>query len=216
MPDTVGFVWPGSHPSEGRQFQRSARRQRLRHKAPACAGARHDRGKAAGARRQPLKSRIPTQLVERSDAPCQEVVVTGDKVDILQWPFPLWNIGDTGRYITAGNIIAHHPEFGWNIAYHRAQLTTRTNSESAWRRNITCATRQMKRAGAAVLRPRSLSEIVRRSASRQAPTFQWAITSSMSPARSKASQSGLFAAKPLLSRFRKILRWSLRDISAVK
>ena len=27
-----------------------------------------------------------------------------------------------GRYITAGNIIARHPEFGWNIAYHRAQL----------------------------------------------------------------------------------------------
>ncbi len=69
-----------------------------------------------------LKSRIPTELRKDGAAPCQEVVISGEDVDITRWPFPLWNLGDAGRYITAGNIIARHPEFGWNIAYHRAQL----------------------------------------------------------------------------------------------
>lgn len=75
---------------------------------------------------QRLKSRIPTELLKSGEAPCQEVVISGDDIDILKWPFPLWNLGDAGRYITAGNIIARHPEFGWNIAFHRAQLYNKT------------------------------------------------------------------------------------------
>ena len=73
-----------------------------------------------------LKSRIPTELRKDGHAPCHDVVISGNDVDILKWPFPLWNLGDAGRYITAGNIIARHPEFGWNIAFHRAQLYSRT------------------------------------------------------------------------------------------
>ncbi|MGD9922953.1 MAG: UbiD family decarboxylase [Pseudorhodoplanes sp.] len=75
---------------------------------------------------QRLKTRIPTELGTGEAAPCQEVVIAGRDINILQWPFPLWNLGDAGRYITAGNIIARHPEFGWNIAYHRAQLYNET------------------------------------------------------------------------------------------
>jgi 2,5-furandicarboxylate decarboxylase 1 len=72
-----------------------------------------------------LKTRVPTEA--HTGAPrCQEVVLTGSDANILEWPFPLWNIGDGGRYITAGNVIARHPEFGWNIAYHRAQLYSGT------------------------------------------------------------------------------------------
>jgi len=73
-----------------------------------------------------LKSRIATEPHVGAAPRCQEVVLTGDAVNIKKWPFPLWNIGDGGRYITAGNIIARHPEFGWNIAYHRAQLYNET------------------------------------------------------------------------------------------
>jgi 2,5-furandicarboxylate decarboxylase 1 len=75
---------------------------------------------------QRLRERIPTELVSDGTAPCQEVVIQGDDINILDWPFPFWNLGDGGRYITAGNIIARHPEFGWNIAYHRAQLYNKT------------------------------------------------------------------------------------------
>jgi UbiD family decarboxylase len=73
-----------------------------------------------------LRTRVPTRPHEGGAPRCQEVVLTGREVNILQWPFPLWNLGDGGRYITAGQIIARHPEFGWNIAYHRAQLYNET------------------------------------------------------------------------------------------
>lgn len=73
-----------------------------------------------------LKTRIPAQPYSGTAPRCQEVVLTGDDIDITAWPFPLWNLGDGGRYITAGNFIARHPEFGWNMAFHRAQLYNRT------------------------------------------------------------------------------------------
>jgi 2,5-furandicarboxylate decarboxylase 1 len=41
---------------------------------------------------------------------------------VRQLPFPLWNVGDAGNYITAGMVISRHPEFGWNIAHHRGQV----------------------------------------------------------------------------------------------
>ena len=73
-----------------------------------------------------LKSRIPSAPHKGGPPRCQEVVLSGRNVNILEWPFPLWNTGDGGRYITAGNVISRHPEFGWNIAFHRAQLYNET------------------------------------------------------------------------------------------
>ena len=68
-----------------------------------------------------MKHRIEPEL-QAGLAPCQEVVLTGLDVDLTQWPVPLWNVGDGGRYITAGLHIVRHPEFGWNISYNRAQV----------------------------------------------------------------------------------------------
>lgn len=73
-----------------------------------------------------LKTRIQPAAHPGGAARCQEVVIAGNDVNILEWPFPLWNTGDAGRYITAGQIIARHPEFGWNIAYHRGLLYNET------------------------------------------------------------------------------------------
>jgi UbiD family decarboxylase len=69
-----------------------------------------------------LKSRIEPVPFRGSSPRCQEVVIEGDDVDVRKLPFPLWNVGDGGRYITAGMFIARHPEFGWNIAHHRGQI----------------------------------------------------------------------------------------------
>jgi UbiD family decarboxylase len=69
-----------------------------------------------------LRQRIPTEPFKGTAPRCQEVVITGDAVDIRQLPFPLWNKGDAGSYITAGLMISRHPEFGWNIAHHRGQV----------------------------------------------------------------------------------------------
>jgi 4-hydroxy-3-polyprenylbenzoate decarboxylase/2,5-furandicarboxylate decarboxylase 1 len=69
-----------------------------------------------------LKSRVSVTPCKNGAARCQEIVITGDEVDVTKIPFPLWNLGDGGRYITAGLVIARHPEFGWNVAYHRCQL----------------------------------------------------------------------------------------------
>jgi UbiD family decarboxylase len=69
-----------------------------------------------------LKQRIPTTPFTGNAPRCQEVVIEGDAIDIRKLPFPLWNKGDAGSYITAGLMISRHPEFGWNIAHHRGQI----------------------------------------------------------------------------------------------
>lgn len=69
-----------------------------------------------------IKKRIAPERITSGTAPCQEVVLEGDKVDLTKWPIPLWNEGDGGPYITAGLWIARHPEFGLNIAPHRGQI----------------------------------------------------------------------------------------------
>jgi 2,5-furandicarboxylate decarboxylase 1 len=71
-----------------------------------------------------LKTRIPTAPFKGSAPRCHEVLISGDDVDVQQLPFPFWNIGDAGHYITAGLVISRHPEFGWNIAHHRGQIYT--------------------------------------------------------------------------------------------
>jgi UbiD family decarboxylase len=69
-----------------------------------------------------LRERIQPVSIGSQAAPCQDVVLANGEADLTSWPFPFWNSGDGGRYITAGLTISRHPEFGWNIAHHRAQI----------------------------------------------------------------------------------------------
>lgn len=66
-----------------------------------------------------LRKRIPPVLVDRKDAPCKEVVTTGKDVDLSRLPFPLWNVGDGGTYITAGLNMGAHPKWGKNAGIYR-------------------------------------------------------------------------------------------------
>lgn len=57
------------------------------------------------------------------EAPCQELVYTGDDVDITKYPFIVHKAKDAGRYITAGIVIAKDPETGVrNLSFNRMQL----------------------------------------------------------------------------------------------
>ncbi len=69
-----------------------------------------------------LGKRIPSECISTGKAPCHDVILEGNEINLNDWPIPLWNIGDGGPYITAGLSIARHPKYGWNIAHHRGQV----------------------------------------------------------------------------------------------
>ena len=47
-----------------------------------------------------------------SRAPCQEVVLMGDSIDITKFPIPQYGPKDGGRYITPGIVVSKDPETG--------------------------------------------------------------------------------------------------------
>jgi UbiD family decarboxylase len=47
-----------------------------------------------------------------NSGPCKENICLGDKVNLLDFPIPLWNERDAGRYITSPCVITKHPETG--------------------------------------------------------------------------------------------------------
>ncbi len=53
---------------------------------------------------------FPPVIIEKGK--CQEVVLTGDAVDILKLPVPKFNPKEGGRYITAGVSVSKDPETG--------------------------------------------------------------------------------------------------------
>ena len=64
---------------------------------------------------------IPPSLV--SAALCQEVVLTGNDIDITRFPIPTYSPKDGGPYITSGIFVSKDPEFGVaDIGHYRAQI----------------------------------------------------------------------------------------------
>ena len=56
-------------------------------------------------------------------APCQDVVVTGDDIDLTQLPVPTYSPKDGGPYITAGIVVSEDPETGVpDIGNYRFQV----------------------------------------------------------------------------------------------
>jgi 2,5-furandicarboxylate decarboxylase 1 len=53
-------------------------------------------------------------------APCQEVVLTGEKIDITEFPIPTYSPKDGGPYLTAGITVTKDPETGIpNLGHYR-------------------------------------------------------------------------------------------------
>ncbi|MEE8471703.1 MAG: UbiD family decarboxylase [Dehalococcoidia bacterium] len=49
-----------------------------------------------------------------SDGPCQENLILGDKVDMLQFPIPMIHEGDGGRYVGSWHmVVTTDPDTGW-------------------------------------------------------------------------------------------------------
>jgi UbiD family decarboxylase len=55
-------------------------------------------------------------------APCKEVVLEGDAIDILSFPFFRNNPGDSGRFINTTSVITGDPEMGVNFGTYRCEL----------------------------------------------------------------------------------------------
>jgi 2,5-furandicarboxylate decarboxylase 1 len=66
---------------------------------------------------------IAPELV--NDAPCQEVVVTGDDVDLTMLPIPFMHEKDGGPYISAGVAFANDEQLGPNAGCYRLMFRTR-------------------------------------------------------------------------------------------
>jgi len=66
----------------------------------------------------------PTPPVEVDHAPVKENVLTGDEVDLFEFPVPQWHARDGGRYIGTGNaVITKDPDGGWiNLGTYRVQI----------------------------------------------------------------------------------------------
>mgnify|MGYP001807746285 FL=1 len=55
--------------------------------------------------------------------PCQEVVLTGDAIDVTKLPVPIYSPKDGGPYITAGIVVSENPETGIaDIGNYRFQI----------------------------------------------------------------------------------------------
>lgn len=60
--------------------------------------------------------------IDSAAAPCKEVVVTGDDVDVSQFAFIKGNPGDGGRYINTASVFTRDPKMGVNLGTYRCQL----------------------------------------------------------------------------------------------
>lgn len=72
-----------------------------------------------------LKTRIPPASIDAALAPCKDVRIAGNDVDLTRIPAPYWNVGDGGNYITAGLNIGAHPQWGKNAGIYRNMVLDR-------------------------------------------------------------------------------------------
>jgi UbiD family decarboxylase len=83
---------------------------------------------------------LPPVEVSFSDAPCKEVVLLGDDIDLTRFAFIQTNPADGGRYINSGSVFTEDPVTGKNFGTYRCQikgprkiaLNPETN-QGAWR-----------------------------------------------------------------------------------
>jgi 4-hydroxy-3-polyprenylbenzoate decarboxylase len=74
---------------------------------------------------------IPPRLVR--SGPCQQVVLTGDQIDLTELPVLQCWPEDAGRFITFGQVFTRNPETGdRNVGMYRLQLRDRRTTAMHW------------------------------------------------------------------------------------
>ncbi|NND53799.1 MAG: UbiD family decarboxylase [Gammaproteobacteria bacterium] len=65
---------------------------------------------------------IPPNVVARDQAPCKEVTLEGDDIDLTKFGFMQTNPHDDGRYVNTASIFTSDPEIGYNFGTYRCAL----------------------------------------------------------------------------------------------
>jgi 4-hydroxy-3-polyprenylbenzoate decarboxylase len=60
--------------------------------------------------------------VDPASAPCKEVIIAGDDIDIRRFPFLQNNPADSGRFINTTSVFTNDPEIGLNIGTYRCEI----------------------------------------------------------------------------------------------
>jgi len=60
--------------------------------------------------------------IDKSAAPCKEVILNGEDADLRKYPWIKNNPADGSQYISAGSVIMHDPELGRNVGTYRMQV----------------------------------------------------------------------------------------------
>jgi 4-hydroxy-3-polyprenylbenzoate decarboxylase len=66
--------------------------------------------------------KAPFREVPRERAPCKQVVLTGDAIDVTKFAFIQSNPGDAGRYVNTGSVFTNDRELGKNFGTYRCQI----------------------------------------------------------------------------------------------
>ncbi|GIK36159.1 MAG: menaquinone biosynthesis decarboxylase [Gammaproteobacteria bacterium] len=64
----------------------------------------------------------PVAVADPRAAPCKEVVLTGDQVDLESFAWLQNNPADGGRYVNMGSVFIQDPELGRNVGTYRCQV----------------------------------------------------------------------------------------------
>jgi 4-hydroxy-3-polyprenylbenzoate decarboxylase len=65
---------------------------------------------------------LPPVEIPREQALCKQVVLSGDEIDIRQFPFLQNNPGDSGRFINTASVFTSDPDMGLNIGTYRCEI----------------------------------------------------------------------------------------------
>ena len=60
---------------------------------------------------------IDPVAIDAAQAPCKEIVLTGDDIDLTKFAFIQGNPVDAGRYINTGCVFTSHPKYGVNFRH---------------------------------------------------------------------------------------------------